>query len=250
MNPKKIAAIAAGAALLSILAAAPVGAQTTTSTVSGSFNGSLHGMRLRGHHLHLRGTVTAISGNTITLTRGNKTWTVVVDSSTQIRSSDVKISLDKVKVGDKIMVVSKLTINKENDKKDVDAKIFEDLSAKIHRASLKGVISNLNADAKSFTLTLANGKTVNVSLGSDAKFRLNGTDASANTFANLSNGLKIGVSGVLDKNTESLNGTVVSNAQIRAGGSNATINTNGSTNTSGGSTSGDVNANLNGVLHY
>jgi hypothetical protein len=84
-------------------------AQTPTTAVSGTATTTpwgMHrgGMGWRGHGMHgVVGTVTAVSGNTVTLT-GNNGTTYTVDASSAQISKVVTLSVGDIKVGDTVGV--------------------------------------------------------------------------------------------------------------------------------------------------
>src|SRR3989344_412632 len=66
------------------------------------------------------------------------------------------------------------------------------------RVTLRGIISDLSAELRSFTLTTKKGAEVNVTVNADAEVKVkNGTSTVATSFANLANGMAVKVRGLL-----------------------------------------------------
>lgn len=203
---KKFAVIAASAAVLSLMIAAPAGAEMTTSTNTHASSSIWSAFHLnRSGHITLRGTVTATSSNSVTILSGGKTWIVnLLDRAKVLARHMHRVSVANIKVGDKVMVQGKVDSASST---TVSAKLLQDLSLNEKKVTLHGVISNLSADLRSFTLMLKNGKSVNVKLNSDATVRA--TSTSTSTLSGLSNGITINVSGLLNGSDNSLAGAKV-----------------------------------------
>jgi hypothetical protein len=217
---KKIATIATTAALLGLIVASPASAHenenrkedlkiNSTSSISTSTATSTKA-RVKAQHISLLGKVTAVSGNTITVDGRNKSWTVNLTGSTTLYGLGIKkIALNQIQVGDKILVKGSIA---DKNSTIINAGVVQNLSAHVLKINLKGIVSNLNAAARSFTLTLANNKTVNVILTPDASFKLDekSTSTATSSIANLQNGLVVSVSGIMNRNsTTTLTGSSV-----------------------------------------
>ena len=192
---KKIIAGTLGAVVLTFGLASPALANTSAK-VSVTADESVV---VRSGYAKLIGTVTAVSTSSLSVSSDSAPWTVNVDGDAKVIAKGVgAIALSDVKVGHKVWAIGKV-----EGSSTLDAAVVRDLSLSVKRTSLRGIISELSAELKSFTLTLKNGETVKVTADADTKIVVkNSTSTATSTsiFADLANGMTVKVKGLLSKN--------------------------------------------------
>lgn len=112
------------------------------------------------------GELKTISGNTLTITKEDKTYTVLVDDKTQLRRKFWgKSELSEFSVGDKLNVVG---VWEDEQKTTIRAKFIRNISIQKRHGVFIGVVKNKTASG--FTLeTTARGEQV-VTVGSDTEY--------------------------------------------------------------------------------
>ncbi len=201
---KKIIAAAGLIAVIALAVAAPASAGTNASA-----NGSARtavSINPAGK-VHLAGAVTAVSASSLTVASWLGNWTVNIGADTRLsantdgKNGKEQIAIGQIRVGDRVAVdgaiASGMTVS-------ANSVIDVSLNPNAPRKILAGVISNLNAAARSFTLTLKNDTTATVNLASDASLRIGKTVTT--TVASLQNGMRVSVSGEWNQSTNTLLG--------------------------------------------
>lgn len=117
----KIFAVMALVSLISLGAASFAGAQTTstaTSTATSSDSGHGKSLKLPGNRVEIGpsgeanivGSVTAVSGNSLSIQSWGGTWNVAVATDTVVAGIGVKGDISQIKVGDVISVHGKMSL--------------------------------------------------------------------------------------------------------------------------------------------
>lgn len=165
------------------------------------------------------GTISAISGNTITLTHGNAvTVTVTVNSNTTYHEADKTISLSDLKTGENVNV---------HEVKNSDGTTAVD-AVDVVLPHAGGTISAINGNT--LTLTGPNNTTVTVNLSGSTTYSDLGKTISQ---SDLKSGERVDVAGT--KNSDgSINAEVVNIMHDRTGGTVTAINGNSITIQLGG----------------
>jgi len=167
--------IVSGIVALSLVTVGAVAfAQSTTNPMNLAINNS--------GQVALSGTVSAVSGNTISVNSWLGTWTVN------------NVNLANISVGDTVKVAGSLGTGMA-----VNATAVKDASVAKH--VFNGTIGNLNATAGTFTLATENAGTVNVATNANTQISLNGSVA---VLTGLANGNTATVSGVFNANTNTV----------------------------------------------
>jgi hypothetical protein len=137
----------------------------------------------------IQGKVTAISSSSVSIASWGGTWTVNFSGNVKAKYGQ-KLPLSSIKVGDVVTASGKIS---NNGGLTIDAVSIRDVNLNVKPSSLKGVISNLNAEAHSFTLTLSNGTTVNATLPLELWSKLMGSSTT------ISNGATVNLNGLLNQ---------------------------------------------------
>lgn len=188
MNIKKIGSISAAVLSGVMLVGTIAFAQSSLPGKSLSINSA--------GAVHMTGTVSVVSGATLSVTSWGGTWQVNAGT----------LSLANIQVGDTVRVEGTVSSGV-----NITAKQIKEIPAqpaKPSKIKVDGTISNLNATAGTFTLSTSTMGNTNVTTNSSTKVFLNG-DISA--LANLSNGLMVTVGGSFDATANTITaGTIVS----------------------------------------
>lgn len=196
---KKIIAAALLGAVVSVGAASPVSARTAAKINVASHDS----VSVRLGYAKVAGTVTAVSANAITVSADGQTWTVHANSNI-VAEGGGRIALSEIAVDHRVWAVGRVTASTSAPQGGmIDASLIKDLSLERKRVSLRGIISDLNAGLRSFTLTTKKGAEVNVVVNADADIEVkNSTSSSAtSSFANLANGMMVKVKGLFTTST-------------------------------------------------
>jgi len=141
----------------------------------------------------LEGTVTAISGSTLSVSSWLGVWRVNAGSAQFLPESFV--SLSQIHTGDHVVVRGTIANGMT-----VDAKTISDMSIQtINR--IEGTINNLSAPAGTFTINAENNTQVTITTNVDTKIVVHG---SASSLADLSNGMRVVALGSLNTGTNTL----------------------------------------------
>jgi len=107
------------------------------------------------------GTLTAKVGNTLTVTKGNKSYSVLVDSKTQLRRRFWgKATLDEMQIGDTLNVIGKWT---DDAKTSIQAKMIRDISIQKRNGVFIGTIKSLSGNSWIMETVKRGSQTVTVS---------------------------------------------------------------------------------------
>lgn len=144
--------------------------------------------------LHIRsGTVTAISGTTLTVTHGDKSYTINTNSKTKFkRRFWGDSSLSEISVGDKVNVVGVFT---DNNKTTILAKWIRDVSIQKRHGTFFGTVSSKASD--NFVLKSKNRGIQTVFINSGTEFI--GRNNSPISYSDLEVGHRVRVKGVWDR---------------------------------------------------
>lgn len=188
---------------LTVLAVLPVLAQNTNTNANVNVSAPI----FRPHSIYLaKAQLTAISGQTLTVTARSKTYTVnVTDKTTLRRRFGSKSNLGEFVVGHNLQIVGKLTSGTT-----IEARAIRNMSIQKLRATFNGSIESIDAANSKFVLKPTSRKTITVTVSADTKITQSGQ---AKTFADLTVGAKVTASGVWDKSNDTL--TEVSKVVIR-----------------------------------
>ncbi len=160
-------------------------------------------------HLNDNGTVlvrgakvTAVSGSTInastTFGSTSLAWVINTDSNTRFARKFGGVSaVSEVSVGDLISVTGSLDMTAAT--LTVKASTLKDWSIQKQNAAVSGTVASIDASAKTFVVTASEKGNITVSVSDGTVFLKN--DTASATFADLSVGSRVKVSGVLDLNT-------------------------------------------------
>lgn len=174
--------------------------------------------------IHLQGTVSAISGSTISISTWGGTWSVDASGAKITPSVGGTSNVSLIKVGDKVSIWGKASmanlsvvaskvhdISLKPDKDDDD-----DEDGVRGKRNIKGTISNLNVAAGTFTLSTkklgdltvtATSSDAGIVTTSDVKiFKFPHILAS---FSDLFNGMKVFVSGIFDSAAKTIKATLI-----------------------------------------
>lgn len=173
-------AIIAGAIALSTLALGGVAFANSANPMSLSINNN--------GSVELAGKVTAISGNTVSVSSWLGTWSVNAANATILPANS---TLADVKVGDTIKVSGTLGSGMS-----VNATVIKNKSIK--KQTFVGTISNLNTVAGTFILTTEKTGNVTVATNANTKIWLNGA---VSALTNVTNGMKATVQGSFNVST-------------------------------------------------
>lgn len=206
-NQKMILALAAGSLSLSgFLVSAPVvfaradgmleSAPTASSTMEVSIN--------RAGHAKLVGTLSAISGSTLTINSYGGAWTINTANAKLIRRFGGASSVAEFQVGDLITINGEISTGAWT----ITAKEVRDESIQAKNSNPTGILSNLNTVTGNFTLTTKAGKAFQISTASSTSIRLNAKSGPA-TLTDLSNGMTVQVWGVENVNQSAIAATRV-----------------------------------------
>ena len=193
-NQKMILALAAGSLSLSgFLVSAPVvfaradgmteSAPVASSTMEVSIN--------RAGHAKIVGTLSAISGSTLTINSYGGAWTINTANAKLIRRFGGASSVAEFQVGDLITINGEISTGAWT----ITAKEVRDESIQARNSNPTGLLSNLNTAAGTFTLTTKAGKAFQITTASSTSIRLNAKSGPA-TLTDLSNGMTVQVWGV------------------------------------------------------
>ena len=132
---------------------------------------------------HISGTVTAVSGSTISVSSWGGTWTITTSGS-----------LANIAVGDNVRAQGQVSSGM-----NITAKKIVEFPVQGFK-KINGTISNFNSTAGTFTLSMGN-KTVSVVTNASTQVMVNGA---VSTIASLANGMKVTVLGTFDANTNTI----------------------------------------------
>ena len=163
-------AIAISTLALGAGALAHVNANTMDLSINGNGN------------VALSGTVSAVSGNTISVSSWLGTWQVFAANATMVPANS---TLADVKVGDAVKVSGTLGTGMS-----INATVIKDKS--VEKRAFVGTISNVNTTAGTFTLATEKSGNVTVATNGNTQISINGV---ASVFTNLTNGMKASVKG-------------------------------------------------------
>lgn len=207
---RKAIAAASLIAALGMAAALPAGAEMNASSTASNQSHMAVNINPAGR-AHLEGTVVSASTSSLVVASWGGNWTVNIGADTKVNAGKTQASSTQIKAGDRVIVNGSIV---SGSGLSLNAKTVNDVSlaaaaslVKEARKGVSGVISNLNAAARSFTLTLKNGSQVIVSLANDASLRIGKTVTS--TLSGLANGERVNVSGSLDQSNNTLLGSRV-----------------------------------------
>jgi len=147
------------------------------------------------------GTVTAVSGTTITMTlKSDSMVTDTVDASNAklIRRFGAAMQITDIQNGDMLEVNGTVTGN------NISAKVVRDISLQAHNGTFAGTISAVSTS--SFTLSSKDRGNQTVNTDSNTQFRLGSSSAS---FSDLAVGQTVTVSGVWDRTNSNVTATRV-----------------------------------------
>lgn len=151
--------------------------------------------------------LTAIAGQTLTVTARSKTYTVTVtDKTTLRRRFGGKSNLGEFVVGNTLQVAGKLSAETT-----IDARAIRNMSIQKVNASFSGAIQSIDAAGQKFVLKPMARKIITVTVSADTKITQAGQ---AKTFADLQVGMKVTASGVWDRSNDTL--TEVKKVVIRS----------------------------------
>ncbi|MDO8530403.1 MAG: DUF5666 domain-containing protein [bacterium] len=176
-----------------------------TATVAFAVNGSPMSLNItESGNVHLKGTVSAVSGSTVSVTSWGGTWTVNTLGAT------IPSGLTEVKVGDHVKVNGKITGGM-----NITATTLTDHTKNPNetRRTISGTVSNLNVTAGTFTLATQNSGNVNIATNATTKVYLSGN---LSTLASLSNGATATVHGSWNSTTNILTASTVKSPKLQA----------------------------------
>lgn len=193
-NQKMILALAAGSLSLSgFLVSAPVvfaradGMTELSPVASSTMEVSIN----KSGHAKLVGTLSAVSGSTLTINSYGGAWTIDTSKAKLIRRFGAASSVAEFQIGDLVTINGEISTGAWT----ITAKEVRDESIKARNSNPIGVLSNLNTVAGTFTLTNKAGKVFQISTASSTPIRLNSKSGPA-TLTDLSNGMTVQVWGV------------------------------------------------------
>jgi plastocyanin len=185
--------------VVALVVALPVLADNTNTNSNTNVNTNTSTppvFRQRSIYLY-KATLTAISGNTLTVTAKSKTYTVnVTDKTKLLRNFGSKSNLAEFSVGNILQVHGRLT--SEN---VIDAKIIRNTSIQKRRATFTGLVDSVDVTAQKFVLKPNSRTTITVSVTTDTKIAQKGV---VKTFADLALATKVTASGMWDKSNNTL----------------------------------------------
>lgn len=209
MKPNKILTLVAMFGLLlptiasaqSLNAGATVQATGPAITIGGQANANagVGAMAKKPHVRAYPGVVTAVSGNSITMTSGNSTYTVDASSAKIVRRFGAAMTVADVQVNDKLVVRGTL------DGASISAKTIRDDSLQAKNGRFGGTVTSLNGTS-GFVLQSKERGSQTVSVDSATKIKLNGKDAG---FGDLSVGANVTVVGVWDRTNSNIKASMV-----------------------------------------
>jgi plastocyanin len=185
------------AVAVALVVALPVLANDTNTNTNVNTNTSTPPV-FRQHSIYLyKTTLTAISGNTLTVTAKSKTYTVnVTDKTKLLRNFGSKSNLAEFSVGNILQISGRLT-----SETTIDAKIIRNTSIQKRRGTFTGLIDSVDTTTQKFVLKPNSRTTVTVSVTSDTKITQKGV---VKTFTDLVVGTKVTASGMWDKSNSTL----------------------------------------------
>jgi hypothetical protein len=230
----KSKAIATGVIALTLFAAAPVFADTNVSVDDNGLHLGLFAKVLREdirearqeqrkeareqekkHHatstsatttkqFTIEGSITAISGTTITLqgARG-AAYTVIATNATITGRNNATLSIGSLKIGDKLSVTGSLSGNAVIATK---IKSKSDLTGKIYRSVEAGIVTAINGATVTLNNFGASGNTT-VTTNTDTKYSVNGKTATSGALTVGSHVLVLGTSSATS--TTSVNASII-----------------------------------------
>ncbi len=143
----------------------------------------------------LVGTVSAISGKTLSVSSWGGVWTVDTTNAKLVRRFGGESNLAEFKVGDKVTVHGTATTSSLA----ITAKSVQNETIQAKGVNPIGTISNVTAT--SFTLSTRDGKTYSVTTDSSTKITLN---KATTTLAGLLTSVAVRVDGVINRNDNSI----------------------------------------------
>jgi hypothetical protein len=150
-------------------------------------------------NVELRGTLSSVSGNTLTIASWGGNWIVDAANAKLTRKEGGKSSgLSEFQIGDWIAVNGSVGTSSAW---FISARHVRDESLVVRKAAMSGTISNLNSSNSSFTFSVKNGKTASVTVNTDAKIWVG---KASSTFSGLSNGMFAEVSGLWNRTQETI----------------------------------------------
>ncbi len=148
---------------------------------------------IRGRAAVGTGSVTAINGTTITITKDSKTYTVLTDTNTQFRRRFWgKSSLAEISVGDTVNVIGQWT---DEGQTTIQARLVRDISIQLFNGVFFGTVQSLTSNGWVMATVARGDQTVTVSSGTKFTDRKGGTL----TQSGITVGHKVRVRGLWDR---------------------------------------------------
>lgn len=182
------------------VAAAAFTLPASAQTISGAAQNQMAVIITPSGQAHVEGQVTAVSSSIVSLLSWDGTWTVNLTGNGTSTLGNLKVG-DTVIANGKVSSAGSLNLNANVLRNVSEKEHSTSTEARLHR-TVVGTVSALDQNARTFVLSLKNGKTVNVSVNADASVRVKG--ASTSTLANLQNGERVAVSGNLNQSTNTI----------------------------------------------
>ena len=166
--------------------------EAPTATPAMMISVSTHGS------MKLEGTLASVSGTTLTINSWGGVWTVDASGAKLLRRFGGAASVSEFKQGDAMIVLG----TAQQSGWAVTAKSVRDMSIQERNVRPIGTVSGLSGTG--FTLTTAAGKSYQVSAEASTTIVMSGKSGS---WANLANGVRVEVWGVLDRLEQTLSAT-------------------------------------------
>ncbi len=204
---KKIAALAGAVALAVLGLAASAGAQMANVPAQNRMSVVI----APSGRAMIEGQVTAVSSSSVSVSSWDGTWTANLAGNTKVDDDGgAAIMASQIKIGDTVIAhgtisaSGSLVLNAAS-VRDISEGVISRI--KKVRENVSGKISDLNNALRSFVLTLPNGKSVTVDVSANARVRVNGRSTS--TTAELQDGERVHVSGLLNRSDGTLNASLL-----------------------------------------
>ena len=191
---KKITSIA----LTSALALAGIMMINTPALAQNTTNSHMSVTITNSGNAHIKGTVTAVTSSTISVSSWGGTWVVNTQGAT------IPGGLAQIIVGDTVMVNGAVTTGMNIQAKTITDKT-KPQNTNDAMKKISGTISNFNATAGTFTLTNSTGN-INITTNASTTVHIGGNTS---TVANLSNGITATVAGTFTQSTNTLLATTI-----------------------------------------
>lgn len=190
------------AVMLVVLALAPGVVEANGNGGHGKWHRENHSFKKHQRTVHktVSGSVVSVSSSGFTLkTKDNVTYTVNIQSSTQIKKPlNVTIKLSDIKVNDNVWVKGKFT------DMTIAAKSVTVTPPNTHPAKVAGMVTGVSGN----TVTLQtnnSGVISSVSVKTDSNTEVKKSDGTTGTMANVTVGSKVKVKGLWDELTNVMN---------------------------------------------